>query len=140
MTLYTVEFEGRRVTLSQLAKLTGINVTTLQSRHREGDRGARLVRPVHSKEADPQSRSHANADIEASKQNRTFRQLKEGERLQRAREIRERNERRRKEAIDAHKRAFSEPLIAKELLSEREREEIRAKVVGRQRWFSMSGI
>lgn len=41
-----VEYEGRKVSLSQLAELTKINREILYLRYRRGDRGSNLVRPV----------------------------------------------------------------------------------------------
>ena len=42
---YTMEFRGKKVTLSELAEMTGIKRTTLATRYRNGDRGERLWRP-----------------------------------------------------------------------------------------------
>lgn len=41
-----VEYQGRKMTLSEAAELSGINYDTLIRRYRAGDRGERLFRPV----------------------------------------------------------------------------------------------
>lgn len=128
----TVEYRGRKVTLLQLSELTDINECTLASRYRKGDRGEHLVRPLYDgkRDANDDDSSPANADPRR-------RQIQEDERSRRQ-DRRQQNETKRKEAIDAHRAAFSKPLIASDLLSEQERAEIRANVVGRQRWYSMT--
>ena len=41
-----VEYQGRAITLSEVAELTGISFATLHNRWKRGDRGDRLFRPV----------------------------------------------------------------------------------------------
>ena len=42
----SVEYNGERVTLTKLSRLTGIDRPTIYSRYRAGDRGERLWRPL----------------------------------------------------------------------------------------------
>ena len=44
--IHQVEYEGRIVTIAELAEITGINKATLRTRFRLGDRGERLTRPL----------------------------------------------------------------------------------------------
>lgn len=44
--IFFVEYNGRKVTMSQLSELTGIDVCVLRTRYVRGDRGDALVRPI----------------------------------------------------------------------------------------------
>lgn len=132
--IYTVDYHGRSVRLSELAKLTGVSLGTLQSRHEKGDRGERLWRPLErTRRLGPTSQQYDMVDgkrIEASKR-------EQDRRRQTLRQDRNRLRAERLAAVRAeHAEALKRPLIAKELLSKWEREAIHESVQGRQRWWT----
>ena len=48
MSAKTIRHMGEDISVAELARRTGINVSTLYMRHKEGKRNAELVRPVRN--------------------------------------------------------------------------------------------
>jgi len=136
---FIADYHGKSLTLGELASATGIKRATLQRRYEEGDRDAHLWRPLE------RMRSHSNA-VDTFSQRADLQAQRCAEHSKRERQRQEqaaRNERNRMRAerlADAkrqHAEAFAQPLIAADLLSKREREAIRANVIGKQRFWTL---
>jgi hypothetical protein len=135
-----VEYNGELISLLELAERTGINRKTLQARYAANLRGEALIAPpVRTGGKRVEGRApRLSKDCATAREMSDLRRENEQSKFQRSLSIRERQEQRRREMQAEHQRAFSQPLISSELLTDQEREEIRERVKGRQRWYQFS--
>lgn len=132
-----IEYNGKGLKLKQLAGVTGLTYHCLVGRYQSGDRGGDLVRPLGAKSSRQLERARLKAE-EAAKSRKEVgsarhhhakpkpkNQEREETRLRKLHEVREQ-----------HSAVFSQSLIAANLLSNKEREQIRQSIVGRQRWWT----
>lgn len=123
-----VEIDGEQFTLRQLAMRSGIAYPTLCRRWHTGDRGADIIRPLHPGRQTKQQ-------IDLADMHTTRRDLKR--QLRQAKLVKEEAQRARLRELREQRAALlARPLIAANLLSGEEREEIRQSIVGRQRWWT----
>jgi len=130
-----VEYEGRTITLRELAKIKGVSYAAVSARYRRGERGEQLWRVIaHPRRVGSMTeraqmlneatsrRAHSKQDTQAGV-NRLQLQVKA--------QVRAKAER------DAE---FARPLIDATLLTARERQLIRESIIGRQHWYPMGGV
>lgn len=129
-----VSIAGRRLTLRQASKESGIEYATVADRYRKGDRDERVVRPL-----DKGGRRRAGENTDLAQMNE-YRDAKRE--IQRRAHERKRARLERQQAVlrairEAHAALLSAPLIAPGLLSDEERVAVRRSIVGRQRWWAV---
>lgn len=124
-----IEIDGEFFTLRQLATRSGIAYPTICRRWSTGDRGTDIIRPLH-----PGRQTKQQIDLaqmhetkrDSKRLQREAKRAKEDAQQARLRELRE-----QRAAL------LARPLIAANLLSGEEREQIRQSIVGRQRWWTV---
>lgn len=121
-----VEHDGKTLSISQLAKITGVGYQTLMLRFHDGLRGADLIRPTRAPREGKRDRSKQNAE---RRKNAPARSEVTVRRREAAREATER-------AKAEWAKEFAKPLISAKLLTNEEHREVcdRVKYSGQVQW------
>lgn len=136
----TFNIEGQQLTLREISERYTISLSTLKTRRMAGDTDMDLIRPLFDPASKRETRPVMNRAEEDLREKADLKRLKE----QAMKQLRAERTKRRDEAQRAmraeHARAFSEPLISRNLLTPAERKRINERVMNSgQRCWAITG-